>query len=156
MRVLPSLAVLLLLVSCSQEPDTGPGEIRWDQQVCERCTMGIGDDRFAVQVRGGEDNKLYRFDDIGCAVIWLEQQSWKDDAKTEIWISNYHGKDWIDARQARFVRVMHSPMGYGLGAVASNEEDSIGFSEAIEHIHAVESKQHLHSDQHQHDAEPSG
>jgi hypothetical protein len=156
MRALPSLWIVVLLVACNQEPSTGPGEIRWDQQVCERCSMSIGDDRFAAQVRGGADNKLYRFDDIGCAVIWLEQQPWKDDAKTEIWVSDYQSKEWIDARQAGFIQLMHSPMGYGLGAVTHDEKDAISFNEAVKHIYTVENREHLHGDQHQHNDEPSG
>lgn len=150
MRVLLSLVCLVLIYGCSPEDNTGPVEVRWDREVCQRCSMGIGDNRFAAQIRGGAQHKVYKFDDIGCAVIWLEQQAWKDADATEIWVSDYHDKNWLDARQASYVRVLHSPMGYGLGAVAGQVKDALSFAEAIAHIEAVENKEHRHGQAHQH------
>ena len=74
-RVLLSF-FFLFLVACSPEEFTGPGEIRWDREVCKRCNMSVGDRFYAAQVRGApaeEKTELYKFDDIGCAVIWLEK-----------------------------------------------------------------------------------
>jgi nitrous oxide reductase accessory protein NosL len=147
---------MLLIGACSPEEKTGPVEVRWDKEVCQRCSMGIGDDRFAAQVRGGPEMKLFKFDEIGCAVIWLEQQGWKDDPTTEVWVSDFDQKNWIDARTARYVRVMHSPMGYGLGAVAATEQEAIDFSAAIEHIHAVENNEHQHGQPTRHKHEQAG
>lgn len=152
MRALLSLLCIVLISACSPEQTTGPVDLRWDKEVCQRCSMGIGDDRFAAQVRGGPEKQVFKFDEIGCAVIWLEQQAWKDDASTEIWVSDYNDKIWIDARKARYVRVMHSPMGYGLAAVVSDSKDAFDFSQAIRHIHAVENNEHQHGQpQHNHE-----
>ncbi len=156
MRAPRSLFLLVILCACSPQETTGPGEIRWDKQVCDRCSMSIGDDRFAAQVRGGAEHQLYRFDDIGCAVIWLDQQPWKNNADTEIWISDYDSRRWIGARKAWFFRVLHSPMGYGLGARESQVEGAMNFNEAVLHIHTVENREHLHGEKHQHGVEPSG
>jgi len=150
MRVLLSFLCLVLICGCSPEDNTGPVAVRWDREVCQRCSMGIGDDRFAAQIRGGAQHKVFKFDDIGCAVIWLEQQAWKDAAATEIWVSDYHDKRWIDARQASYVRVLHSPMGYRLGAVAGNVKEALSFTEAIAHIEAMENTGHQHGQLHQH------
>ncbi len=156
MRALLSLLCIVFISACSPEEKTGAVEVRWDKEVCQRCSMGIGDDRFAAQVRGGPEMKVFKFDEIGCAVIWLEQQAWKDAAETEIWVADYNGKNWIDARDARYVRVMHSPMGYGLGAVATTEQEALDFGAAIKHIHAVENKEHQHGQPAQHNHEQSG
>ncbi len=152
MRALLSLFCLVLISACSPEEKTGAVDVRWDKEVCQRCSMGIGDDRFAAQVRGGPEMAVVKFDEIGCAVIWLEQQAWKDDPGTEIWVSDYNDKRWLDARKARYLRVLHSPMGYGLGAVAATEQETLDFSAAKKHIHAVENREHQHGlPQHNHE-----
>lgn len=139
--------MLLLMSACAQEPSTGPGEVRWDRETCTRCNMAVGDRSFAAQVRGalaGEKSRLYKFDDIGCAVIWLQQQPWQDDARTEIWVKDHRNGEWIDARQAFYVTDKISPMNYGLGAQAEAAEGAVDYSQAIAHIMKVEKEQHQH------------
>ena len=78
------LLIAFLLAGCSGEDATGPGEVRWDRESCARCAMAVSDRHFSAQVRGGaagQRTRLYKFDDIGCAVVWLDQQDWKDDAR---------------------------------------------------------------------------
>ena len=110
--------------------------------------MAIGDRHFAAQVRGaaaGESTDLYKFDDIGCAVLWLEQQPWKDDPRTEIWVADYRNGEWIDARKASYVTDRISPMNYGLGAQKEMTEGALDFSQAKEHIIMSEKECHHHS-----------
>jgi len=82
MRVLYSwLLPAFLLPGCSGQDATGPVDVRWDRETCERCAMAVGDRYSASQVRGapaGQSTRVYTFDDIGCAVIWLDEQPWKD------------------------------------------------------------------------------
>ena len=71
------LLITFLLAGCSGEDATGPGEVRWDRESCTRCAMAVSDRHFSAQVRGGatgQKTRLYKFDDIGCAVVWLDQQ----------------------------------------------------------------------------------
>ena len=156
MRVLLLGLVLLLLGGCSGEPDTGPGKVRWDREVCVRCAMAVSDHNYAAQVRGGpagQKSKLYKFDDIGCAVIWLDQQPWKDNPKTEVWVTDYRNGDWIDARKAWYVEGKITPMGYGLGATPEKEPGALNFAQARKHIYDVEEQTHTHrGDEHQHPA----
>ena len=156
MRVLLRLVPLLFLFACSQEPATGPAEVRWDREVCAHCSMSIGDARFAAQVRGGPGGKVYKFDDIGCAMVWLDDKPWKDDAGTEIWVADYENSGWLDARAAKYQLVLHSPMGYGLGAVKAAEGDVFDFAGAVAHIREVEKRDHIHGGEHQHDAMQAG
>ena len=142
-----TLGSALLLSAGNQEPDTGPGKVRWDREVCERCVMTVSDPNFSAQVRGGpagEVAKLYKFDDLGCAVIWLDQQDWKDNPAVEIWVNQYQTGEWIDARQARYVKNQHTPMNYGLGAQLDDTPDALSFSEAREHIYKIEEELNLH------------
>ncbi|WP_456448539.1 nitrous oxide reductase accessory protein NosL [Thiolapillus sp.] len=156
MRALLLFASLALLAACSGEPDTGPGKIRWDREVCQRCAMAVSDHNYAAQVRGGpagQKGKLYKFDDIGCAVIWLDQQPWKDNPKTEIWVADFRNGDWLDARKAWYVKGKITPMGYGLGATPVKQPGALDFDQARKHIYEVEDKTHAHrGDEHQHSA----
>ncbi|WP_456379031.1 nitrous oxide reductase accessory protein NosL [Thiolapillus sp.] len=155
--VIGALGLLLVLAGCSGEPDTGPGKVRWDREVCERCAMTVSDHNYSAQVRGGpvgQKGKLYKFDDIGCAVIWLDQQPWKDDPSTEVWVTDYRNGDWIDARKAWYVTGKVTPMGYGLGATPEKEAAALDFEAAKKHVYTVEEQTHsLRGDSHDH-AEP--
>ena len=137
----------LLLSSCSQEETSGPAEVRWDRETCVHCSMAIGDRHYAAQVRGGpagEKNKLYKFDDIGCAIIWLKDQPWKDAGITEIWVKDHRNGEWIDARKASYVKGKISPMNYGLGAQADATAGALNYTQATAHIMMGEQEHHQH------------
>jgi len=139
--------LFLVLGGCTPDEVTGPGEVRWDRETCTRCNMAVGDRAYAAQVRGaspGEKSRLYKFDDIGCAVIWLDKQAWKDDAHTAIWVADHRNGAWIDARKAFYVTGKISPMNYGLGAQAEIAEGAFDYSQAIKHIMTAETEHHRH------------
>lgn len=137
----------LVVGACSPDQVTGPGEVRWDRETCTRCSMAVSDRHYAAQVRGApadEKTRLYKFDDIGCAVIWLDQQPWQDDSRTEIWVVDHLSGEWLDARQAKYVKDRISPMNYGLGAQAQATAGALDFSQAKAHIMMSEKERHLH------------
>ena len=147
------LLLVLLLAGCSGEGATGPGEVRWDRESCTRCAMAVSDRHFSAQVRGGtagQKTRLYKFDDIGCAVVWLDGQPWKDDARTEIWVTDQLSGEWIDARLASYVTGKVTPMDYGLGAQQEASPGSMDFTRAREHIYAEDARKHRHGGGHQH------
>jgi len=147
------LLPVFLLVGCFGEDTSGPGEVRWDRESCTRCAMAVSDRHYAAQVRGGtagQKARLYKFDDIGCAVIWLDGQPWKDDARTEIWVTDQLSGEWIDARLARYVTGKVTPMDYGLGAQRERVPGGMDFSQARKHIYAEDERKHLHAGGHQH------
>jgi nitrous oxide reductase accessory protein NosL len=148
------LLITFLLAGCSGEEATGPGEVRWDRESCTRCAMAVSDRHFAAQVRGGaagQRSRLYKFDDIGCAVVWLDQQDWKEDARTEIWVTDQLSGEWIDARLASYVTGKVTPMDYGLGAQPEASPGAMDFTRAREHIYAVDESKHRHGGGHQPD-----
>jgi len=154
--LLPFLFLTFLLAACSGEPDTGPGKVRWDRDQCERCAMAVSDPMHSAQVRvhmKDGRSRLYKFDDIGCAVIWLDQQPFGDDPRTEIWVNDYRTGEWIDARKAWYVPGKVTPMGYGLGATTEKEPGALDFEAAGRHIYKVEETFHVHrGDEHTHPA----
>jgi nitrous oxide reductase accessory protein NosL len=144
-RRLCLLLGLTLLVGCSAEPETGPAKVTWDRDACERCRMVLSDRKFAAQIRvppdaGRKRTRVYKFDDIGCAVLWMDQQAWRDGPAIEIWVTDHRDGQWIDARTAHYVPVKNTPMEYGLGAQRDPAPDAIGFSQAIQHIYEVEKR----------------
>ena len=146
------LLMTCLLSGCSGQDATGPGEVRWDRDSCTRCAMAVSDRHFSAQVRGGtagQKTRLYKFDDIGCAVVWLDGQSWKDDARTEIWVTDQLSDEWIDARLASYVTGKVTPMDYGLGAQREASPGSMDFTQARKHIYTEDERKHRHRGGHQ-------
>jgi nitrous oxide reductase accessory protein NosL len=115
--------------------------IVWDRDTCTRCSMIISDRRFAVEMRGGPTNAVFKFDDIGCAVTWTRDKiaahPWMNDAATRLWVAdvNSRGNDvkWLEARAAHYI-TKTSPMAYNQGAVAQAQAGSIDFATMSEHV----------------------
>ena len=122
------------ITSCTKSEDQSPRDITWDRDTCVRCKMAVSDGRFAVQIRGPK-GKYYFFDDIGCAINFIKNKSWKPQAK--IWVMDYQSENWIDARTAIWhFNIPNTPMGYGFGATASsNKNDFINFKEVENQVY---------------------
>jgi hypothetical protein len=134
MRIwLIGLALLIGLAGCFEDKKTGPVDLKLGRDVCTHCGMIIDDPRFAAELRGGADRRLYKFDDLGDAILWLAKQSWANDPATEIWVGDLETGQWIDGRQALYVRVKASPMGHGFGATLTPKDDALPF-EAVRQI----------------------
>ncbi len=118
----------------------GMAEIKWDRDTCARCSMVISDRRFAAEMRGGEKDMVFKFDDIGCAVFWLRDRQkdhpWLADAATRFWVADVAGSGdrWLDARQAHYAGGRLSPMGYNYGARAYAEAGDFDFAEMRQHV----------------------
>jgi hypothetical protein len=118
----------------------GMAEIKWDRDTCVRCSMVISDRRFAAELRGGEKNIVFKFDDIGCAVFWLRDKAkdypWMAEPATRLWVSEISGsgEKWLEARKAKYTGGKMSPMGYNQAAVAFAEAGSFDFEEMRQHV----------------------
>ncbi|GAB4169501.1 MAG: hypothetical protein OHK0026_07590 [Rhodocyclaceae bacterium] len=119
----------------------GMQPIKWDRDTCARCSMVISDRRFAAQMRGGAKNTVFKFDDPGCAVVWMRdrvsQYPWMAEEATRLWVaeSNSRGRhvQWLDARTAWYV-AKTSPMGYNFGAVARPQTGAVDFQTMRSHV----------------------
>lgn len=127
--VIALFAATPFLAAC-KPVNEGPVEVRWGRETCEICGMIISDPRFGAEVRGGPDKALVKFDDIGDALHWWREQPWCEEPDVEIWVRDYDtGKRWIDARAARYVAGVVSPMDYGFGAVERDGPDTVSFED---------------------------
>ena len=107
--------------------------------------MVLSDRKFAAQIRvppeeGKKRSRVYKFDDIGCAVLWLDQQHWQAGPAVEIWVVDRRDGQWIDARTAYYVPVQNTPMEYGLGAQREPVPGALSFEQAIPKIDEVEKR----------------
>ena len=117
--------ILMLIVSsffggCSKKDFTKePAKMHWDRDMCERCKMAISERNFAVQAIDNK-NRVYKFDDIGCFILWHEREH-PEIKIVKIWIKDIKTGKWIDAKEAKYVQKYISPMGYGFGAMLPSE-----------------------------------
>ncbi len=143
------ILLTFVLSSCS-EKQTGPADVKWDRDACDRCQMMLSDRNFSAQIRvfpEGKRSKVFQFDDVGCATLWLgapAQEKWQANIKTQIWVTNYKTGKWIDAKTAWYVKDQITPMNYGLGAVVAKQVDALDFEQAKVHIDEVEKKLNIH------------
>lgn len=134
-----ALAALVLLVGCGSDRSSGPVPVHWDRDPCERCAMALGSQRFAAQVRGPDSRRVHLFDDVGCALIWIQQNVAETQrGALEIWVGGPTGAKWVDAREARFSAGFETPMGYGYATVPPGTPGSIDLTELERRLAARE------------------
>jgi nitrous oxide reductase accessory protein NosL len=121
-----ALALLIVLIAACGEGTSGPARIAYGRDACDHCGMAISEPRHAVQVRRGA--KVARFDDFGCAVLWLERHG--DADVTEIWAMDSEREQWIDARAAFYRGGQRTPMAYGFAAVSEARPGDLDFEGA--------------------------
>jgi hypothetical protein len=112
-----AVSLAMGLGGCSKKSyDNEAAKMHWDRDMCERCKMAISERKYAVQAIDPVTHKVYKFDDIGCLVLWFEEGKipWQDQAK--IWITDAKNGEWIDARTARYTDDSITPMAYGFAA----------------------------------------
>ena len=116
LALMPGLA--LAVSGCGQK-SSGPGDIKWGRDTCDYCGMIIDDPHFAAELRGGPNRKLYKFDDIGDAVLFLAKQGWAAEPAAEFWVGGLETGQWLDGDTAFYVGGQRTPMAHGFGAVAT-------------------------------------
>ena len=141
-----SLFLMINFNGCEKKKiSTELHEVHWDRDMCERCKMVTCDRHHAVQVINPQNGKVYMFDDIGCTLLWFDDEkiAWKEQAK--IWITDVDSKKWIDARTAYYDAENITPMAYGFAAHASKEhikkdKEIIGYADLFKKILEIEQK----------------
>ncbi len=114
--LLSALILTLSFDGCEKKSTTAVAEVHWDRDMCARCVMVVSDRVNTVQVRNPDNGKTYMFDDLGCAVLWFEEEKigWKK--KAVIWINDNQTGRWINARTAFYDADNITPMDYGFAA----------------------------------------
>jgi len=109
------LFFLILNFTGCEKKSGGIAKMHWDRDMCERCKMAISERKFACEAIDTKRNKVYKFDEIGCGVLWLKEQNISlDDVK--LYVIDIKSGKWIDAKKAKYVDDMITPMAYGFGA----------------------------------------
>jgi len=141
------LGVPFLLGSCEKKnPKQLPARLSWDRQSCAQCAMAISDRRYATQLVKA-DGKAYFFDDIGCALQFLEAREWKDAPR--VWVTDVNNGEWIDAAKASWrFGDPHTPMGYGFAASQTAFEGAIDFNRVQRMMEDNQSLRHHHLSKH--------
>ena len=141
-----SLFLLLSISGCEKKQiTTDLQEVHWDRDMCERCKMVTSDRHHTVQVINPKTGKAYMFDDIGCALLWFDEEkiAWKDQAK--VWITDTETGTWIDARTAYYNAGNVTPMAYGFAAHSDKKsikegQEVITYDDLSKRVIAVEKK----------------
>ncbi len=137
-------AIVAAALGCDREAGKWPPgmqPIKWDRDTCVRCNMVISDPRFAAEMRGGEKDVAFKFDDIGCLVFWLRdkaaQHAWMNDPATRMWVADaadMSGATWLDVRQAHYLGGRLSPMGYNFAAARDAVSGGLTFEAMREQV----------------------
>ncbi len=137
-KLLPLVAISLFL-GCQDTPKDGAAKIHWDRDMCDRCVMVLSDRKNSIQLKHPTTNKVYKFDDIGCMVLWFDEENidFKDSAK--IWITDANSGEWIDARGAFYTSGNVTPMAFGFSAYGKKEsikdgEEILTYDEVLKKI----------------------
>ncbi len=108
--------------AASTETALKPVPINFGHDRCKRCFMLIRSPRYSAEVGNMQSGKIYKFDDIGCAVMWLYKDchfAWYKSAK--IWVSDAKTGKWLNAKTACWVDGEITPMHFGFGAYKRGE-----------------------------------
>ncbi len=101
-----------------------PVPIRWGEDVCVRCDMSIVDGYHAAEIIDPITKKTYKFDDIGCAILWLyKEHKHKWAKKAVIWVTSAKNGAWLNAKKSCWVDGQITPMGFGFGAYKNKPKD---------------------------------
>lgn len=102
-----------------ERPPAGPLEPAWDRERCAHCHMTVSDPRFAAQIQTVEGRILF-FDDPGCLLRYEQEHQPRERA---VYFHHSRAERWLTRQQAGFVKAEHTPMDWGLAAVAAEEAD---------------------------------
>lgn len=74
-----------------------------------------------------KDKKTHFFDDIGCMILWLEENHNDEDAV--LWVYTLDTQRYIKAEDAFYSRDDKTPMLYGFGVYEKSKDSLISFKQ---------------------------
>jgi nitrous oxide reductase accessory protein NosL len=130
---------VFLFCACEKDVSTGVAKVHWDRDMCARCVMVVSDRHNTTQVINPQNGKTYMFDDIGCMVLWFDEENIKWEKDAIIWITDVNSGEWIDARKAFYDTQNITPMAYGFSAHKTKDtikksEEIINFDEVVKRV----------------------
>jgi copper chaperone NosL len=122
-RLAGAFLVAALLTACGRPSQPAP--IAFDREACAHCRMLISDPAFAAQLESA-DGEVASFDDPGCLLASLHAHP----NPRALWFHHFQEERWLGGDEVGFVRVPHTPMGFGLAAVAVRQPGALSLEEA--------------------------
>lgn len=143
--ILFSAILAVLVFGCNKTINTEPKKVIYDRDLCERCKMQLVDRYHTAQIVNPENGQSYLFDDLGCAVLWLDETtpSWKE--KALIYITDGKNGNWVEHKNAYYAEGYNTPMSFGIAAFDSKEKLDEGkplitYEQAVEIIRNIKIK----------------
>ncbi|MDO6430570.1 nitrous oxide reductase accessory protein NosL [Flavitalea sp. BT771] len=106
---------ILFMTSCT---GGGPQPIRYGQDVCDFCKMGIADRRFGAEILTNK-RKIYKFDDFHCLLQFLDSKLLPANEIADVYFLDFSGnQQWIKADEGHLLKSesLHSPMNGNIAA----------------------------------------
>ncbi len=142
-----SVSYLLILLGlifggsgCQERDPQALQEVHWDRDMCMRCKMVVSERHHAVQVINIDTGRSYMFDDIGCVILWFDDEKTPWASRAKIWITDVQTGEWIDARNAYYSSGTLTPMAYGFSAHKQKLPHTVSFQEMSQQIFIIEEK----------------
>jgi len=110
------LLVIAIFSGCEKKIVTDLHKVHWDRDMCERCVMVVSDRKHSAQVINPATGKSYMFDDIGCWILWAQENKIEWESQAIIWITDGNSEEWIDARTAFYDNKNITSMAHGFRA----------------------------------------
>jgi len=112
------------LLAFAQNPkaEAKPREIKLNQDTCARCKMALKDPLNSAQIIDPETGEVHMFDDLGCAVAWLEDKkpAWRSSAV--VYVNDATDGAWLRMDEAVLATPYPTPMKYDIAAFRSKEK----------------------------------
>ena len=108
---------VLFITSCT----SGPQPIRYGQDNCDFCKMGIADRRFGAEIITSK-GKTYRFDDFHCLLEFLNSKVPATKEIADLYFIDFSGnQQWMRADEGHLLKSesLHSPMNGNIAAFKS-------------------------------------
>lgn len=117
MKTLLLIPLLTALVACAP---TDPVPFKVGKDGCDHCKMTIMSNLYGMELIT-EKGKIYKFDDISCAVSFYKKQT---DAGIRIFVADHESGNLISAETANYVKSdqNRTPMNSMVVAFASEEK----------------------------------
>ncbi|MDR0250569.1 MAG: hypothetical protein LBI35_04560 [Burkholderiales bacterium] len=115
-------ATPLLAFAQNQKAEAVPREIKLEQDTCTRCKMVLKDRLNSAQIIDPETGEMLMFDDLGCAVAWLDEKkpAWRSNAV--VYVNDATDGTWLRMDEAVLASPYPTPMKFDIAAFRTKEK----------------------------------
>jgi hypothetical protein len=115
-------AAPLLAFAQAQKAEARPREIKLEQDTCARCKMALKDRLNSAQIIDPETGEVHMFDDLGCAVAWLDDRKPAWQGKAVVYVNDATDGAWLRMDEAVLATPYPTPMKYDIAAFSTKEK----------------------------------